>query len=383
MYDHISAKFKNEQFVDGSFSGPTREYYSETSVSTWEVIITAQQLSQQIQDYIRLVGGQLPTQRVVTKKQEIGTYSSMNGKSLENEVLLQAQLPIRGATGNSKTLILQKELNTFLDGKKPLAEDGMYGGATKQAVKEVQKQFGLTQNKGKFDLATMAALERGLAGQSWYIPEAEKSWFAKRLDAEIAFQKEKHSSWESGLGYWTLGLTDPFFASYNNSMTSEAYWMAQTEVVLNTATLGIGTLFKSGTKLAADAAIQTVGKVTVSNGTLKMDLQLFSKGTGEVAAKLSTSQQASLNKLDNIIKNNLKESDFSGNPATKPDGSFFDHIQEMKQSSDALYKIQKGLEGSLRNPNLDSATRSVLQDGLDKTNHYLGRINDIFIGGGN
>ncbi len=37
----------------------------------------------------------------------------------------------------------------------------------------------------------------------------------------------------------------------------------------------------------------------------------------------------------------------------------------MQDSYKGLVKIRKGLEGSVKNPNLDAATKKVLQDGLD------------------
>lgn len=62
--------------------------------------------------------------------------------------------------------------------------------------------------------------------------------------------------------------------------------------------------------------------------------------------------------MDNTIEYNFKETDFSGtlwdlqgNPVPNPQGGYFDHLTEMKQSYTALNKIKAGLEGSLRNPN--------------------------------
>ena len=43
----------------------------------------------------------------------------------------------------------------------------------------------------------------------------------------------------------------------------------------------------------------------------------------------------------------------------------------MQNSYKGLVKIRRGLEGSLNNPNIDDATRKVLQDGLDKTNKNI------------
>jgi len=58
--------------------------------------------------------------------------------------------------------------------------------------------------------------------------------------------------------------------------------------------------------------------------------------------------------------------DLQGNPVVRPGGGFFDHKTEMIQSFDALHGIKRGLEGSLRNPNIDVATREFLQRELNR-----------------
>ena len=44
----------------------------------------------------------------------------------------------------------------------------------------------------------------------------------------------------------------------------------------------------------------------------------------------------------------------------------------------SLKKIKKALEGSLKNPNLSDIDRTLLQEGLEKTNSYITRIQDLF-----
>ena len=70
--------------------------------------------------------------------------------------------------------------------------------------------------------------------------------------------------------------------------------------------------------------------------------------------------------------------DLQGNPVPNPQGGFFDHLTEMKQSYKSLLKIKKGLEGSLRNPNLSSIDRAILQEGLDVANKYISKIEQLF-----
>lgn len=50
----------------------------------------------------------------------------------------------------------------------------------------------------------------------------------------------------------------------------------------------------------------------------------------------------------------------------------------MRQSYVALNKVRKGLEGSLRNPNLSIVDGELLQEGLDKANKYLEQIEQLF-----
>lgn len=100
---------------------------------------------------------------------------------------------------------------------------------------------------------------------------------------------------------------------------------------------------------------------------------------------LSRAQKRNLETLDNIVEGHLKESDFTGtlrdlqgNPVPKHGGGYWNHLKEMKDSYKGLNKIKKGLEGSLKNPNLNETERKILQEALDKVNGYTKRIEDLF-----
>lgn len=89
------------------------------------------------------------------------------------------------------------------------------------------------------------------------------------------------------------------------------------------------------------------------------------------------------------MEGHLKDSDFTGtlrdlqgNPVPKPGGGYWNHLKEMKDSYKGLNKIKKGLEGSLKNPNLDEIERKILQEALDKVNRYIKNIEDLFSGYG-
>lgn len=50
----------------------------------------------------------------------------------------------------------------------------------------------------------------------------------------------------------------------------------------------------------------------------------------------------------------------------------------MKDSYKGLNKIKRGLEGSLKKPNLNKFERKLLKDGLDKANNNIKKIEDLF-----
>lgn len=106
---------------------------------------------------------------------------------------------------------------------------------------------------------------------------------------------------------------------------------------------------------------------------------------GTVANTLTDAQKSRLNALNNTINDHLTEGDFSGalrdlqgTPVPNGKGGYFDHLGEMQDSYRALQKIKKALEGSLRNPKLSDVDRALLQEGLDKANSYIIRIEELF-----
>ncbi|MCM1097620.1 MAG: polymorphic toxin type 28 domain-containing protein [Ruminococcus flavefaciens] len=109
-----------------------------------------------------------------------------------------------------------------------------------------------------------------------------------------------------------------------------------------------------------------------------------SKG-GTASNTLTDAQKSRLNALNNTIEHNLKDSDFSGtlrdlqgNPVPNPQGGFYDHLTEMRQSYTSLVKIKRGLEGSLSNPNLSGIDRTILQEALDTAIAYIQKIEQLF-----
>ena len=92
-----------------------------------------------------------------------------------------------------------------------------------------------------------------------------------------------------------------------------------------------------------------------------------------------------MNALENTINDHLTDGDFSGtlrdlqgDPVPNGRGGYFDHLGEMQDSYKSLRKIKKALEGSLKNPNLSDVDRALLQEGLNKANSYINKIEELF-----
>ncbi|WP_432719002.1 polymorphic toxin type 28 domain-containing protein [Pectinatus frisingensis] len=103
------------------------------------------------------------------------------------------------------------------------------------------------------------------------------------------------------------------------------------------------------------------------------------------AVELLRTQSVNLERLNNIVDEHLTDMDFSGtlrdlkgNPVSKLGGGYWKHLQEMKDSYSGLLKIKRGLEGSLKNPNLSDGARQALQNELDKANSNISKIEDLF-----
>ena len=154
-------------------------------------------------------------------------------------------------------------------------------------------------------------------------------------------------------------------------------------------------------------ALDTIGGKTVNDGMkspqesdilnkyntpLKNDIDAeatiegsFEDENSAVSNTLTIAQKNRLSTLDNTINDHLTEQDFSGtlrdlqgNPVPNGKGGYFDHAGEMADSYRSLKKIQKALEGSMKNPNLTEIDKRMLMEGLKKVNSYIMRIEDLF-----
>lgn len=119
-----------------------------------------------------------------------------------------------------------------------------------------------------------------------------------------------------------------------------------------------------------------------TQGSQIPDEALVPAADEEVA--LTRSQQAAVNKISNTIRDHLTEQDLlgaardlAGNPVPNPKGGFYQHLKEVNDALTALQESATSLQGSLTNPNLNSATRATLQQSLDLALSYIERINRI------
>ena len=101
--------------------------------------------------------------------------------------------------------------------------------------------------------------------------------------------------------------------------------------------------------------------------------------------ELTRSQRKAVELADNIITDHLKESDFfaalgdlQGNPIPKPNGGFWNHAQELRDSYTGLIRSYKTLQGSLQNPNLTLKVRRFLEYKLVVISDYANRIEILF-----
>ncbi len=100
---------------------------------------------------------------------------------------------------------------------------------------------------------------------------------------------------------------------------------------------------------------------------------------------LTDAQKGRLKKLEYTISQHLREEDLSGalkdlqgHPVTNKAGKKFDHRKEVKDAYASLEKISSALKGSLRNPNLSTEHRQILQHSLNRAEEYIRQIEDLF-----
>ena len=129
--------------------------------------------------------------------------------------------------------------------------------------------------------------------------------------------------------------------------------------------------------------------ITINIDDYVTDSQL-SIALGSVITKngsdgFTRSQSVALGRLNNIITNHMKPSDFSGteldlqgNPVPKPGGGTWNHMNEMNNSYEGLKSVRNTLEGSLKNPNLNPRVRQHIQEALNKTNSYMSQIETLY-----
>lgn len=149
----------------------------------------------------------------------------------------------------------------------------------------------------------------------------------------------------------------------------------------------------AGKYVFKDAADQIVKEVDAdglkvilkNNGVNPEDLMWGGNKESKITNTLTDAQKSRLNALNNTINDHLTDRDFSGtlrdlqgNPISNGRGGYFDHLGEMRDSYKSLQKIKKALEGSLKNPNLTDVDRVLLQEGLDKANSYIRKIEELF-----
>ena len=101
--------------------------------------------------------------------------------------------------------------------------------------------------------------------------------------------------------------------------------------------------------------------------------------------ELSRTQAKNIEKLDNLINDHLKDTDFSGtlrdlqgDPVPNGEGGYWDHLQEMLDTYKGLYKVYEALGRNLKNPNLSESARTTLESAYQTAEDYIFKIWELF-----
>lgn len=100
---------------------------------------------------------------------------------------------------------------------------------------------------------------------------------------------------------------------------------------------------------------------------------------------LSRAQKKTIDKLDSIFNNHMKDSDFeavknklAGHKYPKPNGGYWDHISEMKNAHIGLQNSISSLQGTLKNSQLQTNVREVLTWYYERAIGYVSQIDELF-----
>ncbi|MGN0595158.1 MAG: polymorphic toxin-type HINT domain-containing protein, partial [Hominimerdicola sp.] len=101
--------------------------------------------------------------------------------------------------------------------------------------------------------------------------------------------------------------------------------------------------------------------------------------------ELSRTQAKNIEKLDNLINDHLKDTDFSGtlrdlqgDPIPDGEGGYWNHLQEMLDTYKGLYRVYEALGRNLKNPNLSESARITLENAHQTAEDYIFRIWELF-----
>ncbi|MDE7389576.1 MAG: hypothetical protein K2M82_01335 [Lachnospiraceae bacterium] len=103
------------------------------------------------------------------------------------------------------------------------------------------------------------------------------------------------------------------------------------------------------------------------------------------AEGLSRTQAKNIEKLNNLVNDHLKETDFSGtlrdlqgDPVPDGKGGYWNHLQEMLDTYRGLNKVYDALGRNLKNPNLSDSARTSLREAYQTAEEYLSMIEELF-----
>ncbi|HEW98560.1 MAG: hypothetical protein DRR16_07545 [Candidatus Parabeggiatoa sp. nov. 3] len=103
--------------------------------------------------------------------------------------------------------------------------------------------------------------------------------------------------------------------------------------------------------------------------------------------QLLSSQQRHIDKINDIINHHAKPHDFlavkaelAGQLFPKPNGGYWNHIQEMKDSVRGLKRAIRALKGSLNDPTHSQEIRCSVISQIKKAEHILTKMKNTLAG---
>ena len=213
------------------------------------------------------------------------------------------------------------------------------------------------------------------------------AWLDQAISQIVLGNYEENSTVTGTVGQVLMGLANLDLPGDIRDLSYDLiHWDTTKEHILQTVLDAAGLLPVIGAVKYGDEASSALKHADeIGEQTAKHGDSILTNAEKDVTSQLTRAQSRNINTLNNIINDHLTESDFSGtladlqgSPIPNGIGGYFNHVNEMRDSYTGLKSVKNGLEGSLKNPNLNPQVRALLQEKLELTNTYMKRIEELF-----